>query len=434
MGDTFFIELGVFCGHAVENSIGCWGALAVDEGLAPEGNVGARGLPDFRCQSQDHLQMETSVYGRRTAGVARRVSPATSNAAPSGRPLDQADQAVAPETSSLGCQEVACLLLSAGLASPGRANDCPLVEAPGTGASCSALPPQGVRTKVSGPDDGEPAPPGLERGFQGLVPCGQWGAVRTVDGAGFVQPLWAHGQSVAHAAVEAGAGSVYEAFPRTRDARSHSSGQWRTLCLDRAGRAFAVECLVGTVGNQRGVYATRLPAGQWGARTISSGDETRNGKASRLDASGAAASDDGLVAPLQPTAPPRGVRTDDAGREISQKSTEVSWEFARSEIWDGIRGAARSQQWRDPVGWSQTFYWRGLRGPAGRIAPSSSRSVCSLFRAVVDRTPARARPGSHASNALSASWPSSPKIESVTHVLASNCHPCVVTVPTPALS
>src|ERR1700749_3929948 len=105
MGDTFYVEGAVFCGHAVENTIGGWGALALDAGVAPEGKVGWGVVPNFWCQTHDGLERELPFYAWRGAGFPGSFAPAQADAAPVLRALDLAIETVASKALRLGAEK-----------------------------------------------------------------------------------------------------------------------------------------------------------------------------------------------------------------------------------------------------------------------------------------------------------------------------------------
>ena len=434
MGDTFFIKRAIFCGYAVEDSIGSWGAVASDPDHAPETKVCLGIEPSFWRQSQDRLQMEGAFFAGWAPGVAQSQPPSAAAAAPVGGPLDSADPPVAAATSALGSQENAGVFSTARLVAAEPAHNSALVATVAFEPAPASAPAPCLRVPAATVDGGTPPQPGLDGGFQGLVPGGQWRAVRTVDGARSVQSLWFGGACAAHAAWPAGQGRLYKAVSASRPAGRAADGQWPSVCFARPGGAFAAECLVGAAGHPGGVFPARLSARQWRARTVSWGDATGNRRAPRRNAPGTTASHHLLAAPLQPPPTARGAGSRRARQAVSQESPEISAPVARTAIRTGLHRAPGAQQRRNPLGGPQAVYWRGLCGAVHWSAPNQARDLWGPVRAFAHRASARTGNGSHAPGTLSA-W-SSPqqKSKSVTYVLASKCHPCVGTVPTPALS
>jgi hypothetical protein len=434
MGDTFLIKEAVFCGYAVEDSICYWGAVAFGQGIAPEGKVGGLSVPLFRHQPEDCLQMEDTLYPWWASSLARSLSATAPDASPTGWQVDQPDPAVAQGATALGAQENSGALSAAGLGAAQRTNHCPMVQAVGADTATATAAAQSLCAKASVPDRGAPAQSGLDGRFQGMVSRGQRGALRAVDGARPPQSLRVGCADAGHPAGRARQSRLYRALSTAGNAGGHPDRQRESFRIERPGRAFAFERLVAAVGDQCGVYPSGLSARQRCPRAVSWSDETGNRQASRPDAKGAAASDNDMVVALQSSAPARGAGTNGSGKVVPQEPAEVSQAPGTTQIWPGLSGATGSQQRRDPMVRSQAVYWRGIRGSESGTSlhpPGSSRGV---FYQIARRAPARTGYGSHASGTLQAPSPQKQKVRSVTYVLSSKCHPCVVTVHSPALS
>ena len=434
MGDTFFIKQAVFCGHAVEHSICCWGATTPDGDVAPERKVAAILVPCFRREPQDGIQMAAAFSERRAAGIARSLSPARADAAPVERTEYPTDTVLAREAPGLGTQEAASAVAAGRAPGTESANDSSVaqtIELRGRTAPASA---QSLCVPVSGADSGSTPQSGLDSGFQRLVSHRERRTVRTVDRAGSVQPLRAGSEAACDPTLAASSTSVYKAFSGVWEAGDYSRGQWEPLRIERPGGAFATECLVDATGHTSGVHAARPSSGQRSPRTISSGNETRNDTPGCLESAGATTSDYELAQALQSKPTPRSAGTEKTARVLSQKSAAFSQKPSRVVLSAWRSGAAGSQQRRDSLGRAQTFCGRSFRRANGSPQAIAPGSLVGLFFQTPDRPSSSTRRRSDAASSLQTSTGRSSKTKSVTYVLASKCHPCVGTVPSPALS
>src|SRR5579862_6518088 len=116
MGNTFLIKEAVFRGHAVEDSICSWGAVAFGEGSAPERTSGQTVVPCFWHQSQERLQMEGACYGPRASGFERSQPTSASQSSSVERALGPANPQFASKTCHLGTQEDQRVFSTTGLA------------------------------------------------------------------------------------------------------------------------------------------------------------------------------------------------------------------------------------------------------------------------------------------------------------------------------
>ena len=400
MGDTFFVKEAVFCGHAVEDSICNWGAVALDQGTAPEPKVLVSGMPFFRHQSQDGLQMERALYSRRSRSIAGPVQTPTTNASTSGRPMDQANWEDAQKTSGLGTQENRRSVSAAKIATAQHTNHWPLAQATGFYPLAAKATSQSLRASASGPDPGAAAQSCMDSGLQGLVSYRQWRALRTFDRARFVQSLWLVGSNAGQSARRACQGRLYCTFSAEGIARSDSDGQRKSFCFARPGGSFAFECLVGTVGYTSGIYAAWVSARQRSPRAVSWGHEKRNNPTCGLDAKRSTASHDPVVGTLQSSASTRGLGTSDAQQGLPKKSQEIPRILAGAEVCQPVCGTPCPKQWRNSVVWSQAIHRRSLHRSKDRTATHRPGNPRSLFYTTVDRSPARQGHWSDAASSL----------------------------------
>src|SRR5215469_1277056 len=209
MGNTFLIKEAVFRGHAVEDCISSWGAVAIGQSSAPERTVGQPVVPCFWCQPQDCLQVEGAFYGPRASGFEQsEPTPTTESSSVEGA-LGTTNSKLAPKASLVGAQEDQRVFSAPGLARALRTDyravaQAVEIEPPGTPKTS-----QSVRSHSSQADPGETAQSRLDGRFQRLVPNWQRRALRTADGEGFVQSLRTAGASVAHATHGADQGRLY---------------------------------------------------------------------------------------------------------------------------------------------------------------------------------------------------------------------------------
>src|SRR5258706_3448388 len=430
----FFVKQAVFYGHAVEDNICDWGTVAFGTGTVPKGKVVSSMLSGFWGQPQDRLQMEATFCRRWTQGFGRSFARAAPAAASSRAEMDRADQASAPRAASVGCQEIARTFCPGGFAPAQRTNDCPLAQTVAPGEAATEASPQSVCAQASIAHGGAPGQSGLDGGFQRMVSRGQWRALRTLDGPGFVQPIWVVGAGTSDSAVAARASSLYEAFSRKGNAGSDSRGQRRPLCVERSSRAFPLEQLVDPIGDSGRVYPARSSRRQCSARTVSSRAQTRDHTPGGLDAWWPATSHERVAQRLQRTSSSRVFGTENAAAVLPESAEGISAATARTAIFQSQPEAKSPEQRGGPMGWTQTFYRRSLCETNDRIAPAASRNLGRLFCAPADRPLARPGSGSDAPSRLQASFPHPQKIQTVTYVLSLKCYLCIVTVPTPVLS
>src|ERR1700761_6821598 len=188
MGDTYLIRERVFCGHAVERTIYSRGAVAIDTASAPEGKAGPTLVPGFWGEPQDDLQMAPAVSGGRTPRFEESFAATATNAAAIGPAHGQANRALARAGSGLGGEEDSRSLDRSCKLDPDGTDDCALAPAVAMHASGASATAQGLCPPRARADAVPGCQSRVDRGLQGLVSDGQWPTLRTVDGAGFVQP------------------------------------------------------------------------------------------------------------------------------------------------------------------------------------------------------------------------------------------------------
>ena len=91
MGNTFLIKEAVFCGYAVEDSICCWGAVA----LGPIALI-TSGLPEYEVRAGTRGS-ELRLTMLRCVGLISRASGVIST-----RPLGAGPQVATPDGQCLG--------------------------------------------------------------------------------------------------------------------------------------------------------------------------------------------------------------------------------------------------------------------------------------------------------------------------------------------
>ena len=329
MGDTFLLKQTVFCGYAVENSICIWGAMALDQGVAPQRkvrwNIGA-GISGSAARRRTNGRRALckadgepcAIDARRPHRMPRRLP---------GKWTRRTASRLRKKHPHWGPKKIRAHWLRQGLRPPCVRTIARWLKRLGlTRPLRRRLTAQGVSAPASPFDPGAPAQSGMDGGFQRMVSGRKWPTVRTVDRARSLQSLWAAGAAAAEPAWPACQGRLYEAFSRPRRAGSDSDRQRKPLRLAGAGGAFALERLVGAAGDPRGVYPASVSARQRGPRTISWGAETGNHPAGGLDAPRAAASNDGLAAELQPGAATRSAGPETARPSLPEKPAALSQE------------------------------------------------------------------------------------------------------------
>jgi len=273
----------------------------------------------FWDQPQNRVQVATVISGGGPPRFAEPVAPSQTDAVSRGAGVVAAFAAAGPSASAMGTEKSPCLVSAAGLAAAHSAHAGAVAATVGAGPASTPAAAQGLRVPASAPDGGAPPQSSLDGGFQGLVPGGQWRAMRTVDGARSVQSLWFGGARAAHATWPAGQGRLYKVVSGLRQAGCDADGQWQSVCFARPGGAFAAERLVGAAGHSGGVFPPGLSARQWRARTISWGVATGNRRTPRGDAPGTTASHHLLAVSLQPPPAARGAGASRASQMVSQE-------------------------------------------------------------------------------------------------------------------
>src|SRR5438128_1091832 len=114
---------------------------------------------------------------------------------------------------------------------------------------------QGAAGAAFGAEGAAESQSSLDRRLQRLVPNSQQGACRASDRKGYLQPLCIGSPAACRSVMGAGSKSIYARFPPVWIAAHHSSGQRRTVRIDRASGSLSPECVVDGFGSSRRVYA-----------------------------------------------------------------------------------------------------------------------------------------------------------------------------------
>ena len=298
MGNTFFVSLGDFPGHAVENYLFGPRAQPLGKTDVASPNTGGGPVPPVGHQPQDGVQVEGTVSAVGWTRFAGSSAPAQAFASPGGAGLDATRPALAAAASALGSQEDSGGVAPPVPAVPGavRPHDRAVAAAAGVDASAPAAASRRTGGGAAAADGCPAKQPGVDGGFQRLVADRRRAAGGTADGARLVQPVPAGGLAAARSAVVAGASRVYAAIPAVWPADGDPGGQRGSVCIGGAGGAGAFERLVDGLGDPGGVYPAGPATRQRRTRTDAPGVEGGGGAAGFADAAGAAAA----LGPLAP--------------------------------------------------------------------------------------------------------------------------------------
>src|SRR6202012_1150595 len=159
-----------------------------------------------------------------------------------------------------------------------------------------------------------------------------------------------------------------QAFWPPGPARDHPGGQWKPVCLARAGWIFAVERVVDAAGDTGRVDAAGLPARQRFARAVSPGDEAGKDATCGPQQTGPATPLRFVAAEIQPPTAARGIGAKGARPAVSQEPPKIYRKTGRDSLWPELSRSQSSQQRRNPVGGKKAIYWRGLCGAMGGAA------------------------------------------------------------------
>ena len=493
MGNTWSEEKGIFHGYDVEGNLCSWGAVPPGDGSASEGKVGGANLSGGWDQPQDGLQVVEAVYGSGSGRAAGPVATTAAGATANAQEVGGADSATAASAAALGPQEAAGGA-AASLEERGaqRSNGGAMPAAAGDSANWAATPPTGVCIAPTRADGGTARQPCLDGGFQGVVSDWRGAASGSPDGEGPLQSVWVGGEGVAQSKLVGDASGVCKVVRAVGYAGADSGGQRKSIWINRAGGVVALERVVDASGDCGGVYPARASRTEQGARAVSSSAQARDDATGGAERAGPAASDDLLAKGLQPGATSRGIGATDSGGALSCERAGLSARAALGAVCGGLGGAAGAPERGDQVEGATPVHWGSLRRTACRAETAAVGGVGGVFLFAVDRAFARSRYRGHAAGSVCASeaqkvkgwwrgaaiagnrlaagttggllpaepWSSDsrrspelhgsagserrvPKVrlnsnashwQSVTHVLASKCYPCVATIPTPALS
>ena len=362
MGNSFHFTSWPFQGHVLERNLLCGATTAVCE-------VGFEGptkhvaiVSSLWTESSEWLQMEGAIRTGRTCWTARsNLSSAPIPAANLGS-MAASDPAVATETSKLGRQETCRSIEQVVSASKpsGCTHDWQVAQAN------EAEPPRSSAfsaRSVAEPkwtDGAQAKQSGLDGRFQGLVSNSKRMPGRALDGSRFVQSLPAGSMLVGRSKLAAGSSSISAAVSAVRLSPNHPRGQWRTVRIDRASGAFALERMVDGHGSRGPIHSSGASGTEWSARTNASGVQSRNDTTLVVQCASAAAADPAMGQKLQPGSTPRGFGAAAAKGSLStQRLVASTQDSSKKPTRNGEAPGAK--QWPDQMARAQTFCGGSLR-------------------------------------------------------------------------
>lgn len=347
--------------------------------------------------------MEGSIRTGRTCWTARSNLSSTPVPAANFGGMAASDPEVATATSKLGKQETCRAIEQAVSASnsSGCTHDWQVAQAneaePPASSSFSArsIPEpkwtHGAQAKQSG----------LDCRFQGLVSNSRRMSGRALDGSRFVQSLLTGSMLVGRSKLAAGSSSFSAAVSALRVSPNHPRGQWRTVRIDRASGAFALERLVDRHGSRGPIHSSGASRTEWGARTNASGVQSRNDTTLVVQCASAAAADPAMGQKLQPGSAPRGFGAADAKGNLSTQRLAASTQDT-SKSSTRIGEAPGAKQWPDQMARAQTLCRGSLRWVlCGTEAPEQGE-VASSFCWTADWGTVGIRSGWNAVGSISA--------------------------------
>ena len=430
MGNRIGKHMGFFRGHALEiyfsdSSAGSLCETAVEGPTTPGASV-----PNFWDQSKNRLQVEATFWGARRSRNVRSVASSPEVAWTDAETLAQSYPAIAAAPSALGCKEnsatPARTISPAALA--GSANHYVVAGTVAVGAP--AAPTLSARSTVAAPalDGPQAFQSGMVRRFQRLVPNQQWAADRAFDGTRYVQSVYFERSAVARPAVVACARSLYAVVRAFWFAPGYSSGQWRSLWIQRPSGSDPIECLVDGVGYPSGVYCAGASRTERGARANAPGIQSRSGHSCFQHDARSTTANRPLGGLLQWNPAARSFGPANPGSVLSSWPTAPIGQPMGLEISQALGGTQRAQQRADSVAGKTSLCGRSVRRNESRIETCGGRQAHRVFGTRATGRVARVgcwRPPAcglcpQASNQTS---------ESVTYVLASLCYPCPCPVP-----
>ena len=309
----------------MENMLSNWGTNSVCK-------VGSAGPRDVRGtvwplwhQPDGGIQMEEAISSRGSERSQRPFAASSLFAQPDQPTLGEMDSTVAAATSHVGRAQSFGLAQKRVSSSPFAigTNDCHLPQDHEADQG-AATPAAWSVGKSSAPDASQASQSSLDSGFQRVVSNWRRAANRTIDRAGFVQPLWLGGSAVEKPTMEAGAGGYEKLVPTLWTAGGDSRGQWDALWIHRASRAVAVERMVDQLGNTGGVHRPWTPGAEWSARTVSSCAQKRNDSPASDDSTGSTAAQHQVADRIQCRAATRRFEAAHASIAVSTEPASIS--------------------------------------------------------------------------------------------------------------
>ena len=265
-------------------------------------------------QPQVRLQMEATLRRGWSARVVGSLLSSWPLASANEREMVEANSADAPAPSELGRSQTASSLgwgIQRATRS-GGAYDWEVSQKDETQSARSSTFSPWAPDEPWEVDCGCSKQPGMDRGFQRMVPNARRASGGTVDGAGLAQPVFAEYPIVARSTLGAGAGNLPAVVWTVRLSKGHPGGQRQSVWIDWCGGAFAFERLVDGIGNQCGVHRSRPSRTERWARANASSDEGGNYSAALAQSTCAATPDGSVGRGLQPSSPSRRTRAADS--------------------------------------------------------------------------------------------------------------------------
>jgi len=387
MGNTMGIDMGYsfeftarpFRGHVVERNVLLGAPAEVCE-------VGFQGptkhvaiVSVVRIQSQERLQMEGSIRTGGTLRTARSDVWSRPFAAANFARVVEPDSPVAPTASELGQLE-ACSSIAQRISAstgPGCADDWQVAQA--NEVESWRPPPVLARTAAEpqSADGGYAKQSGMDGGFQRLVSDSRWPTSGTVDGAGFVQSIFADSPHVEESELETSPAGFLAPVWTAGISGCHPHGQWISLRNDWSGGAFALERLVDGFGDSSRIHRPWASRAERSARANASGVEGGDDATLFESPASAATAYRPLGKNLQPD--PSAPRVGRANATTGLSSETVASAEGAVELFQPLGCAPCAKQWADQMARAQAFCGRGIHRLSSGAQKYGRREMCDLF-------------------------------------------------------
>ena len=386
MANSFHFTSRPFHGHVLERNVYLGAAAEVCKvGLeGPAKHVAIVSV--VWIQSQERLQMESSIRAGGTSRAARSDSLSRPLAAANFAGVVEPDSPVAPTASELGQPEACSSIAQRISASTGSgcADHWQVAQANEIESALSSTDLARTSTETRSTDGGYTEQSGMDGGFQRLVSDPGWPTSGTVDCTGFVQSIFADSPLVAESELE----TSPEDFPAPVSAAGisgcHPHGQWFSLWIYGSGWAFAIECLVDGFGDSSRIHSPWASGAERSARANASGVQGRDDATIFEPPASSTTTHRTLGKNLQPDPSPPRVGAPSAKRGLSSEAEEIAATECAVELFQPLGCAPCTKQWADQMAGTQALCGRSIHRLSGGAQKYGRGKMCDLFYGSLD--------------------------------------------------